>query len=262
MTFCAVLALPGLSLAIADTRFTFEGDPLGGVRHDGPDDLPIEIAGTGHRITLPFHRRKIQMIGRSWATGTGSVLALRAALNALSAAAAQGGAAARALVLGQTDEMRKDARAAGLSDASLPDTILMCAHFAQAPAVPLPWAFTLAEQAGGAPQKIESPILVNWPLALANSDQLAGAEDALDAGLTRSGGLPDIVRAFAGALHTSSQHGQSCGPIAQIGFTADRGPKGVLSYYLSANAAQLSRCSDAEFDALIGQPIAGASAGD
>jgi hypothetical protein len=255
MTFCAVLALPGLSLAIADTRFTFEGNTPGVQHHDGPDDLSIDIAGTGHRTTLPFHRRKIQMIGRSWATGTGGVLAVRAALNALSAAKAQDGPAARALVLGRTDELLKDARAASLSHASLLDTILMCARFAQAPAVPLPWAFTLTERAGDAPQKIESPILVNWPLALADSDQLAGAEDALDAGLTRSGGLPDIVRAFAGALHTSSQHGASCGPIAQIGFTADRGPKGVLSYYVSANAAELSRCSDADFDALIGQPI-------
>lgn len=255
MTFCAVLALPGLSLAIADTRFTFEGDSLGGVRHDGPDDLPIEIAGTGHLTTLPFHRRKIQMIGRSWATGTGSVLAMRAALDALSAAKAQDGTAARALVLGQLDEMLEEGRAAGSSDAHLLETILMCARFAQAPAVPLPWAFTLAEQAGDAPQAIESPILINWPPALANSDHLAGAEDELEAGLTKSGGLPDIVRAFAGALHTSSQHGESCSAIAQIGFTADRGPKGVLSYYVSANAAELSRCSDAEFDRLIGQPI-------
>lgn len=253
MTFCAVLALPGLSLAIADTRFVVEGNPLGAVHHDGPDDLPPGIIGG--QATLPFHRRKIRMIGRSWATGTGSVLAIQAALDALSAAGTQDGTAARTLVLGQIDEVLKHGRAAGFSDPHLLETILMCARFARAPAVPLPWAFTLAEQAGDAPQAIESPILINWPLVLANSDHLAGAEDELNAGLTKSGGLPDIVRAFAGALHTSSQHCESCSPIAQIGFTADRGPKGVLSYYVSANAAQLSRCSDAEFDELIGQPI-------
>lgn len=255
MTFCAVLALPGLSLAVADTRFTFEGDSLGVVRHDGPDDLPFHITDTGYRTTLSFHQRKIRKIGRSWATGTGGVLALRAALDTLSAAKTEDGTAARARVLGQIDDVLKEGRAAGLLDQRLLETILMCARFAQAPAVPLPWAFTLGEQADDAPQAIESPILINWPLGIADSDHLADAEDALNDGLTKSGGLPDIVRAFAGAVHASAQHCESCGPIAQIGFTADRGPKGVLSYYVSANAAELSRCSDAEFDQLIGQPI-------
>ncbi|MFM9926381.1 hypothetical protein VLK31_25565 [Variovorax sp. H27-G14] len=255
MTFCAVLALPGLSLAVADTRFTFEGDSPGVVRHDGPDDLPLHITDTGYQTTLSFHRRKIRQIGRSWATGAGSVLALRAALDALSATALEDGTAARAHVLGQIDALLSEGRASGLADVQMLQSILMCARFAQAPEVPLPWAFTLGEQADDAPQAITSPILINWPLGLADSEHLAAAEDALDAGLTKSGGLPDIVRAFAGAVHASSQHCESCGPIAQIGFTADRGPKGVLSYYLSANAAQLSHCTDAEFDQLIGQPI-------
>lgn len=255
MTFCAVLALPGLSLAVADTRFTFEGSQLGVVHHDGPDDLPLRLTDAGFQTTLPFHRRKIRKIGRSWAMGAGGVLALRSALDALSAAGTEDGAAARANVLDHVHALLEEGRAAGLPAQRLLETLLMCARFAQAPVTPLPWAFALNEQPGDAPQAIASPILVNWPLGLANSDHLVQAEDELNDGLTTSAGLPDIVRAFAGAVHASSQHCNSCSAIAQIGFTADRGPKGVLSYYVSANAAQLSHCSDAEFDQLIGAPI-------
>lgn len=255
MTFCAVLALPGLSLAVADTRFTFEGAQAGAAHHDGPDDLLLPLTDAGLQTTLPFHARKIRKIGRSWATGAGGALEIRAALDALSAAGTEDGAVARMNVLNHVQALREEGRAAGLPAQRLLETLLMCARFAQAPATPLPWAFALNEQPADAPQAIASPILINWPLGLADSDHLARAEDELNDGLTKSAGLPDIVRAFAGAVHASSQHCDSCSATAQIGFTADRGPKGVLSYYVSANAAQLSRCSDAAFDQWIGEPI-------
>lgn len=246
MTFCLVLAVPGISLAAADTRVNLIHQGNGPSDNDGPEDFVVSVADRGYQVRIPFRFRKLRPLSRGWITSAGDYLLGKVLLDLL----ARADTCDAESVIKLLDEAYPLAasqieQATGFAKEQLSRTALMGAPFIGDPKV---WMINFSTADKSLPSV--GQYCANWPTEVPDEIK-AQAIQAFEWQVRSANGARNIAalaKAAVQLIATAQQHSQNVGVYAQVGITVGS-PDGMnASYYVEGCSDDLLGLSDGKLE--------------
>jgi hypothetical protein len=239
MTVCFVASHPGVVLAAADTRIGF-AHPGGVLNHDGPDDLPLEVASLGRTLVYPYRQRKIRFLGDGgWAVVSGDFATASLFLDELRSASASQFHQAQAHVERVRDSVESRAqRETGIPIEQLRKTLIIGAPCAAADVV-----WTLASAPNDARTQADpGNYAANRPTDLTDAVWLPAESRFQDefVAACRGANAMGMVKAAARFLSAVAPHSAEASLRAQIGVTYPDSDRGYIARYFDGVAGELA----------------------
>lgn len=243
MTCCLVVALPGVSLAAADTRTGIEHSE-GQLIHDGPDDLRIHVA-FGKTVVVPYKYRKMRHLGDGWAVGAGEFVSLQKLLDRLKENGSSQFTQAKRLIQERSQILESVKAEVGIAEEQLLKTIILGAPLGIDVGV---WSIGLRDNDPRTNPRI-GEYAINWPfevpLPIQQQKNQELTNNLLSAHATHN--TLALVKAVARVVGVANEYSDKVGPLVQVGISVANPEGGYQALYIDDSIVNILALTNAEF---------------
>ncbi|MGZ4959070.1 MAG: hypothetical protein ACXV7J_07455 [Methylomonas sp.] len=249
MTFCLAFAVPGVSLAVADTRVNVSYDSNVCSFHDGPNDVTVSVEKSKFEIAVPFKMRKIRPADFGWITTAGDYLFGKSVLDGLADRKIDRFENVRQFLDSEREKIKNEVKLmTGFSDEQLNSTIVIGAPF-ESKGV---WLYSFNEA-----RVHSSPFFgsyaANWPASVSASvkeqAEMVFKQEIENA--IKGNSLTSFIRGAMRIASVASHAAVDVGPLAQVGITVASSKGQKLRCYLQGDSFKIASMNDEQiYDSL------------